>query len=210
MNTGTLTDTSDIVEGFVMYNPIKAAQIIAYFAMQCETKSISILKAIKLVYLSDRTSIEKWGFPILDEVRVSMPHGPVNSFTYSHISGEHDLEKCGWSKFLTDKADHEVSVADLISFDDLDALSEADIECLEQVWSEFGEMGRFELRDWTHNPNNIPEWEDPGSGSKSIPLKRIMISLGMKNIDNQIETICDHENIDRLFDSISAIPEYTM
>ena len=193
-----------------MYNPIKAAQVIAYFALQSETKSISILKAIKLVYLSDRASIEKWGFPILDEVRVSMPHGPVNSSTYSHINGEHDLEKCGWSRFLTDRAKHEVSATDLISVDDLIELSEADIECMEQVWSEFGEMDRFELRDWTHKPENIPEWEDPGSGSKSIPLKRIMISLGMKNIDYQIETICDHENIDRLFDAISVTPKHTM
>lgn len=192
-----------------MYNPIKAAQVIAYFAMQCETKSISILKAIKLVYLSDRVSIEKWGFPILDEVRVSMPHGPVNSSTYSYINGEHDLEKCGWSRFLKDRAEHEVSATNSISIHDLDELSEADIECMEQVWSEFGAMGRFELRDWTHNPENIPEWEDPGAGSERIPLKRIMNFLGMTGIDKQIETINDHKKIDKLFDSISTTPKFT-
>lgn len=193
-----------------MYNPVKAAQVIAYFALQSDTKSIPILKAIKLVYLSDRESVAKWGFPILDEERVSMPHGPVNSTTYSHINGEHDLEKCGWSEYLTDRANHEVSASGSISIDDLEELSDADIECLDRVWDRFGKMGKWEIRDWTHNPKNVPEWEDPKGGSIPIPLERMMKYLGIENIEDQIQTIDDHREIDELFDAISESPKFTI
>lgn len=189
---------------FAVYNPIKAAQVISYFAMQAPTRSINILKAVKLVYLSDRLSIEKWGFPILDEKRVSMDKGPVNSSTYSYINGEYDPDECGWSLFLTDREKHEVSVNDSITCDDLDELSDADIQCMSDVWSEFGSMNQWNLVEWTHDSKNIPEWEAPNGTSASIPLERIMKYLGVENIDKQIETINDHKEIDKLFASLTG------
>lgn len=193
-----------------MYNPVKAAQVIAYFALLCKNRSIPILKAMKLVYLSDRESVKKWGFPILDEVRVSMPLGPVNSTTYSHINGEYDLEECGWSEYLTDRDNHEVSANDSISVDDLEELSDADVECLDIVWASFGSMSKWEIKDWTHDPKNVPEWEDPDGGSIPIPLERMMKYLGVKNVEDQIKVIEEHKEIDRLFDAISESPKYTM
>ncbi len=53
-----------------MYNPVKAAQVIAYLAYKEPGKTLDVLKAIKLVYLADRESITQFGAPILDESRV--------------------------------------------------------------------------------------------------------------------------------------------
>ncbi|UXT64144.1 SocA family protein [Agrobacterium tumefaciens] len=185
------------------YNPLKAAQIIARFIQRTESTSINVLKAVKLVYLADRESIARYGFPILDETRVSMPHGPVNSTTYSHINGEHDLAACGWSAVLEDKEHHQIALADpAITVDDLDELSDADLECIDAVWDQFGHMNQWDLRDWTHDPKNVPEWEDPTGGSNPIPLIRIMTALGMENATDLAEVVTDHRKVDRLFESV--------
>lgn len=181
-----------------MYNPVKAAQVIAYLARKVPGKSLHVLKVMKLLYLADRERIARFGAPILDERRVSMPHGPVNSQTYSHINGEHDLDACGWSTFLEDRANHQIAVKEAISDDDLDELSEADTQCLDIVWEKFGQMDQWELRDWTHDKKNIPEWEDPNGSSVSIPLERIMTMIGIEEAAAQAALIEDHNKIARL------------
>lgn len=186
-----------------MYNPLTAAQLIAYLALKTEGKTINVLKAIKLVYLVDRESIKRWGVPVLDENRYSMPHGPVNSYTYSHINGERDLESCGWSNFLEDRENHMIAVKNNITVDDFDELSDADIQCLDAVWEQFGAMGQFELRDWTHNGDNIPEWEDPNGSSEIIPLERIMRAVNVKDSDAQAQLLKEHNAIEKLLKELA-------
>jgi len=182
------------------YNARKAAQTIAFFAMKNGALPLAVIKAVKLVYLADRESIRRFGFPIQDEARVSMPHGPVNSETYSMINGEYDPAASGWADFVRDKEDHNLSLArpDLTE-DDLDELSDADIEVLNSVWDTFGNMGKWEIRDWTHVQANVPEWEDPGRSSLPIPLKRMMAHLNVPNVDEQAAAVRDFDRIDTLF-----------
>ncbi len=186
-----------------MYNPITAAQLIAYLALKTEGKIINVLKAIKLVYLADRESIKEWGLPILDENRCSMPHGPVNSFTYAHINGEYDLDACGWSTYLEDRENHLVAVKNNISVHDLNELSEADIQCLDAVWEKFGNMDQWQLVEWTHDEKNIPEWEDPNGSSKIIPLERIMRVVGVKDSDAQVQLLKEHNEIEKLLKELA-------
>lgn len=181
-----------------MYNPVKAAQVIAYLARKVPNRTLDVIKAIKLVYLADRESITTFGAPILDERRVSMPHGPVNSVTYSHINGERDLDACGWSAFLEDRANHQLAVKSNVTDDDLDELSEADIQCLDAVWEKFGHMGKWDIVDWTHRRENVPEWEDPHGSSETIPLERIMSMVGVENAVAQSAMIDDHARIAHL------------
>lgn len=190
-----------VCEGF---NARKAAQVIAYLASKSHEKRLHVVKAIKLVYLADRESIAKFGFPILDEDRVSMPHGPVNSTTYSHACGEYDLAASGWSDFLRDRSNHQISVKHGLTTEDFDELSDADLACLDRVWRRFGSMGPWELRDWTHKRTNIPEWEDPHGSSRSIPLVRIMSILGIESPDEQAEIAEEQRRIDSLFRSLAA------
>lgn len=164
------------------YNPRKASQTIAYFAMQTGENEINVLKAVKLVYLADRENISRSGFPILDERRVSMRNGPVNSLTYNHLKGEvHPEFDGGWSEFVEDRRGHLVGLANhSISEDDLDELSDDEVETLQIVWQKFGALDQWELVDFTHNEDNLPEWEDPqGAGSKTIPLERIISAAGI-------------------------------
>lgn len=185
------------------FNARKAAQTIAYFALKNRAPVLDVIKAVKLVYLADRESIKRFGFPIQDEDRVSMKHGPVNSDTYSCINGEQDLAAIGWADFLRNKADHKIALAaDGISEDNLDELSDADIEVLDAVWNRFGHMGKWELRDWTHDSKNVPEWEDPGNTSVLIPIERIMAHLGVPDAKAQAGLVRDFDRIDNLFRSL--------
>lgn len=183
------------------YQPKKAAQLIAALILKGAGNSINILKAVKLVYLADRESIRRFGLPILDEDRYSMPHGPVNSTTYRHVNGEVDLQTCGWSDYLEDRANHKIALAQPgLSLDDLDELSDADIECIDSVWGEFGHMDQWQLVEWTHNPDNVPEWEDPNGGSIKIPYRRILNAVGVENADEVDATVEALREIDLAFD----------
>ncbi|MET3615449.1 putative phage-associated protein [Rhizobium aquaticum] len=182
------------------YEPRKAAQLIAYLILKSGRDRLNVLKAIKLVYLVDRESIKRFGFPVLDEKRVSMPHGPVNSMTYSYIAGDYDADAVGWSDFLRDRENHDVALASTsLNADDLDELSEADIECADAVWERFGGMDKYALRDWTHNPRNVPEWEDPQGGSNPIPLQRILNAVGVADAERFAEEAATQRNIDAAF-----------
>ncbi len=181
------------------YNARKAAQVIAYLAMKGKAACLPVLKVVKLVYLADRESLSRFGFPILEEPYVSMPQGPVNSSTYSHINGEQDLDACGWSEFLQARENNEVAAVQGITTQDLDELSDADIECLDAVWDRFGGMDRWQIRDWTHDRNNVPEWEDPHASSQPIPLERTLNHLNVENAEAQANLIKEHRQMDRLF-----------
>ena len=162
------------------YNPRKAAQTIAFFVLQSGQGDVSVLKAVKLVYLADRESVKRRGHPIQNEPRVSMPHGPVNSTTYDYLCGAYDPDTVGWSDFLTDKENHKVGLARTdLSVDDLDELSRAEIAILADVWAQFGKMDQWALRDWTHVKENVPEWKDPRGSSRRISLVEILNAVGV-------------------------------
>jgi uncharacterized phage-associated protein len=158
------------------FNARKAAQVAAFF---CEKQGgeIYVLKLVKLIYLADREFMAECGFPITNDLHVSMDHGPVNSCTLNLIDGNTETES--WSDLISDRAQHRVGLARGLTQDDLDELSDAEVDALGRVWQTFGHMGRYELRDWTHK--NCPEWENPHGTSTEIPLQRTLQYLGVEN-----------------------------
>lgn len=177
------------------FNVRKAAQVAAYFAMR-QGKRISILKLVKLVYLADRQSMREFGHPILDDKFVSMPHGPVNSYTYNYINGM--FGECPeWSEFVGSRFGNNIGAVGQIDVDDLDELSDADLSALKQVWEDFGGMSPWELRQWTHD--NCPEWEDPEGGSEPIPHSRIFKFLGHNDGEELADDIQQKRSIDEIF-----------
>lgn len=181
------------------YDPVKAAQTIAYFAMR-EGNTINVLKVIKLVYLADRESVRLRGHPIQDEVRVSMPHGPVNSTTLDYLNGAY-FDDGGWSEFLRDREDNNVGLSkhDLTP-DNLNALSERELGILDTVWGQFGHMDRFDLAEWAHN--NLAEWQDPNGSSTPIPMDRMMTAVGL---DNPIERARELKALDQSSNLLASL-----
>lgn len=184
------------------YQPEKAAQTIAYFAMR-EGGSINVLKAIKLVYLADSESIRQRGHPMQDEPRFSLPHGPVNSMTLDHLNGAYRENQAIWQSLLDARAGNKVGLAnEKLSSDDLDSLSDRELSILDSVWNRVGHMDRFELADWTHLPENVPEWEDPDGSRKSISLERMMAAVGL---DHPIERAREQASLSDAYKLLASL-----
>jgi len=162
------------------FNTRKAAQVVAFFAHK-QGGAINVLKAAKLVYLADRRNMEKYDFPITGDNLVSMDHGPVNSLTYDCINGMQGARP-DWEQFVGGRAEYSVGLANAgMVIADLDELSEAEIETLEETWAEFGGMSQYQIRDWTHD--HCLEWEDPNGSSAPIPFARVFKYLGKSSPD---------------------------
>jgi uncharacterized phage-associated protein len=157
------------------YDIPKAAQAVAYFALK-SGGSINVLKLSKLMYLAEREAMKRYDSPMFFDHLVSMPDGPVASITLNFINGAN--EETIWSKFVSPRAGVEVSAAKDVSVEQMDNLSEADLEILDGLWVQFGKFDRYELRDWTHKKDNVPEWEDPAGSSRPILHGKVFHFLG--------------------------------
>jgi uncharacterized phage-associated protein len=178
------------------FNTRKAAQVVAFFARE-QGGAINVLKLTKLVYVADRAHMEAHDYPICGDALVSMPYGPVNSVTYSYVSGQM-YSHCDWEAFVSDQANHEVGVARPgISDSDLDELSRSELRTLHEVWATFGKMDKWDLVQWTHD--NCPEWEDPHGSSNPIPYERVFKFLGKSNAEELEERVIEDRKLRMAF-----------
>jgi uncharacterized phage-associated protein len=133
------------------------------------------MKLIKLLYLADRKALLELGRPITFDRFVSMPHGPVLSRTYDLITAEPDPEEVSyWAKHISPRTpDYEVR---LIAETPTDQLSPAEELVLEAIFTAFGHLGRYQVRDYTHT---LPEWHDPHGGSIPISVREVLVVQGV-------------------------------
>jgi uncharacterized phage-associated protein len=171
----------------------KAAQVGAYFAGR-EGGNINLLKLVKLIYLANRHAMAKFDYPLFDDVMVSMPHGPADSFVYNYINGA-EPDRSDWEAFLADRANHMVGLANPgIGPEELDELSDADVGILSQTWDKFGQMDEWQLVEHTHE--HCPEWEDPNGSSYAIPYELVFRILGKQNSEQLEEMIHQRRRIE--------------
>lgn len=156
-----------------MFDDKKVVQMAMYFLGRRGGR-MSYLKLMKLLYLADRLSMELHDFPISDDHHVSMPHGPVLSNTLNLITGQVASDE--WHNKIAGEADYEVSLRAAFERDQLDELSDADIDVMEAVWNQYGGMTRWELVEFTHS--HCPEWEDPNGSSYPIAPEAIYRAIG--------------------------------
>ncbi|WP_426032870.1 Panacea domain-containing protein [Caulobacter sp. DWP3-1-3b2] len=153
----------------------RAAQVTAFFADK-EGGSINVLRATKLIYLSDRASMAEREYPVTGDNFVAMPFGPVNTYTYSLMNGEAEPPQTHiWAEFIGPRANYRVPLARPITIDDLDELSRSDIRILEATWNAFKDIEKYELAEWTHR--FCPEWRDPAGSSVPIDFATVFKRL---------------------------------
>lgn len=158
------------------FNTRRAAQVTAYFALKGGGK-INILRATKLIYLADRLSMERREFPLTGDEFVSMKFGPVNSYTYSYMTGVAPVRQGDWAEYIAPRRGYDLWLSQQIEPDDLDELSLSDTQLLDETWEQFKDVGdQFKLADWTHE--FCPEWRDPSSSSIPINPASIYRFLG--------------------------------
>lgn len=157
-----------------MFREETAGQMAAWF-LHKQGGRMHNLKLAKLLYLTERTYIQKNRHPILDDKLVSTDHGPVLGMTFSYMLGCKKPGN-GWDRWVSPKENHEASPARPYNADDLGMLSEAAIEILEDVWNRFGHMDKWQVRDYTRE--HCPEWKDPRGSLHPITYESLLAVLG--------------------------------
>lgn len=185
-----------------LYSDRCAAQVAAFFLYKAGGR-LTILKLMKLLYLAERLSLQKYGEPITYDSLVSMPHGPVLSMTLNHINGMINSSPGGWDEWISDRENREVSLVDpsMIRSPELDlpALSETDLEVLYETWDRFGHMSASQLRNFTHD--HCPEWKDPHGSSIPIDYRSLFNAFGFasEKTDALIERLEGHRYLNEAF-----------
>lgn len=176
----------------MQFSEKKAAQVAAYFLHRAGGR-LEILKLMKLMYLAERVSYQKFGEPMIGDKLVSMDNGPVLSITLNHMNRFQTSEPEGWDTWVSDRNDYLLALKREVRDpkEDLLQLSDAELELLDKVWKEYGRFGSFQLAEITHRI--CPEWEDPHGSSLPITQSRLLRSLGFdpetaKELEERIES----------------------
>lgn len=183
-----------------MFSEEKVAQMAAYLLSK-DGGRMAYLKLIKLLYLSDRQSLDTYGDSMSGDRFVAMKHGPVLSQTYDLVKNGGE-EESGWNHWIRGADNYEVALKPgTLSIDDLDELSEADFEVLNCVMDEFGHMTKYQIRDFTHD--HCAEWQDPGCTSVAITPYATFTALGRTSEVATVlqDRIFEREQLDRVLSS---------
>lgn len=138
-----------------------------YLLNKGEDSELFLIHTLKMLYIAERRALQRWGRSITWDRFASMDNGPILSRTYNLMSGS-DPESELWDRHISDRSDHKIRVAEPLK---PQKLSMAELELLDEVFTEFGNVDRFELCELTHE---FPEWTDPQGSSQPINIEEIL------------------------------------
>lgn len=191
-----------VLWGVNMFCEEKVAQMAAYLLSK-SGKEMAFVKLMKLLYLSDRKSLENYGYSISGDRFYSMNLGPVLSQTYSLERDGSETHNNGWDSWIMDLANHNVGLKRKFNkVEELDELSRADIMSMDTVFQMYGDWEPFALCRETHRI--CKEWQNPHGSSIPIPVKDIFIALG-KDEDTAsalARNIAEHEQLERVTEDL--------
>ncbi len=146
---------------------------------------MSYLKLIKLLYLLDRTALERWERPVTGDRYVSMKLGPVLSnvrdlIVWEQPGNESDL----WHQLIQKVGTYDVELKEAV---EPDSLSQRELDLIDEIFKKFGQMGKFELAEYTHT---LPEWKKPETDNSASPLEYEDILKGIGKTPEEVSEIC--------------------
>jgi uncharacterized phage-associated protein len=154
------------------FHPEKAVEAAAIL-LKLHDQPIKYLGLLKMLYIADRIALERMEQPITGDQYMSMDYGPVLSGIYDLIKGKPvDDALPLWSKFISPRHDHRVS---LLNDPGNENLCEEEEEIIQQVYQTFGHLDPFEVVEWTHD---LPEWKNPHGSATPILVEDILKNVG--------------------------------
>jgi len=167
-----------VIRGYCManvtfqYNQAKAIEAILYLTQKIsESDRYGICK---LLYLVDKTSLEKYGRFIFGESYYAMEEGATPSNAY-------DLLKEA-AEVVIDGLKVEGNQVIALRNSNLDYLSESDIECLDQIINVYGEVPNWRRGEDAHDEAWKESWARRGNKqSVKIPAENIAKLLADSN-----------------------------
>ncbi len=146
---------------------------------------MDVMKLLKLIYITERRALSRYGWPITFDSFASLDFGPVPSKTYDFIKGVNTDpgDQCLWNEWISPRDGNRVR---LLQPPQLRHLSEAQLKLAQEVFEEFGDERTFALSELTHA---FPEWTDPEGSSLPISYKELLSKLG--KTQEEIQAILD-------------------
>ena len=165
----------------------KAAQVIAFLICE-QGGSASMIKTVKLAYMSDRRFLELYDRPILNDDLYCLDHGPIDSTTLDFIKGRGDANaRKIWSEYLTSvdpKTNLLKTTGNNLYFGEL---SEAEEEVLKETSDRFSALSPFALVEYIHN--HCREWVNPRGTSTFLSYADVFKALGKENPDKLVKHV---------------------
>jgi uncharacterized phage-associated protein len=136
----------------------KRINSVLFFASKSRDKKIDRLKLMKLLWLSDRIHLNRYGRTILDDKYYAMKCGPVLSETDDVSQKNIDQVICvnGFNIEAQEGPN-------------LDYFSESDLEVMNLVWANYGILPPAKLVTYSHK---FPEWKRYKKDLDKGPVKR--------------------------------------
>lgn len=122
----------------------KRLSAIVFFARKGNRYTIDRYKLMKLLWLSDRIHLNRYGRMILYDTYNALLYGPEPATTVDYSKATHEDFYTVEGVFIT-----ATSEADLHYF------SKSDINVMEEVWEKYGKLDPIEFRNFSHK---FPEW----------------------------------------------------
>lgn len=145
----------------------QAAEAMSYL-LSLNDGTMNYMKAIKILYLSDRESFSHGHNSITTDCYKSLKHGPITSEIYDCIMGKHEGNEY-WNTYIKREGYNISKICDI----EYQKLSIADRETIERIDARFKDYSQWDMRDYTHT---LGEWEDPGESSIPITIETIIAS----------------------------------
>lgn len=157
----------------------KATQALNFFSIK-EGGVINKMKAIKLVWLSDRLHLRKYARTVTGDTYFALANGPVPSSTRDILEqndfslSEDELNySCQYLEII-----NKYTFKSNLGLEDK-VFSETDIQCLNEVYNLYGKYDKYQLRDLSHF---FPEWKKYESAlSNKIASRFLMDELDFFN-----------------------------
>ena len=139
------------------FNYKKAVQSLNFFAIK-ENGKITKMKAIKLIWLSDRLHLRNYGRLIISDIYFALPKGPVPSHTKNLAEANNtfivEIEKQYKNRYIKSE-NNNFSYSSINKFDK-SVFSKTDVAVMEKVYAEFKDYNQYQLSELSHD---FPEWK---------------------------------------------------
>lgn len=164
----------------------RITQLLSFFAHQNESRQISKLKALKLIWAADRYHVRKYGRLISGDIYFAMKLGPVASEAKDIAEADEYLSE-PILKYASEYIHPDKTARTIIAKDGVDDsyFSKSDFEALRFAWDKFGHYDKFHLSEKiTHI---YPEWKkyEPLIKSGKVSRETIDIKDFFKNPNPQ-------------------------
>ena len=139
-----------------MIDTSKIIQAICY--LLSKIKAADKLKLVKLLYLTDKYHLIRYARTVTNDEYWAMDYGPVGSIAKDILGFDPELlsKEFEYADKMLKKIDqHQFEQGTYCTIEELDKLSETDIEAIDFIVEKFGHLSSGQLIDLTHR---YPEW----------------------------------------------------